>query len=118
MTATEMEIAETVDQVVGDWISTEMARSQREYRRYVNEIDRFKAWLHSYGLTLPVSGRVVAGYLLELAADGASLPELRRAANAIRFYHDVTLHAYLDSRPIRAVLTLAAAQTSPNRVLN
>src|SRR5262245_26123604 len=104
------EINQTVEEIAGDWIAREIARSKPLIKRHAAGMDDFAQWVHSYGLTLPVSGRVAAGYLLELAADGASLPDLTRAANAVAFYYD-RMRTYLDLRPMRAVLALAEAQT-------
>src|SRR5262245_21360962 len=113
----EQEIIETVDEIAGDWIAREIEQSKPLLKRHAAAMDDFAQWVHSYGLTLPVSGRVAAGYLLELAAEGASLPDLTRAANAVAFCFD-RMRTYLDIRPIRAVLALARAQTRPNRVLH
>src|SRR5262245_27004614 len=117
MTAAQ-EIAEAVDEIAGNWIAAEIKQNHALMKIYENEIERFGGWARSYGLKLPVNGRVAAGYLLELAAEGASLPDVTRAAHAIAFLYDSILRRYLDPQPIRAVLALTAAQMRSNRVLN
>jgi hypothetical protein len=78
---------------------------------------RFLDWAAFMGLQMPADGGDVAGYLLELLADGASLPMIKRAAKAIQGAY-VERRCYLDPRPIEAALAIAATQLSPNRVLN
>jgi hypothetical protein len=58
MTAAEREITETVNEILNPWLASENDQSRRAYRQYLAEIDRFTAWLRSYGLELPVSGRL------------------------------------------------------------
>ena len=53
--------------------------SQRERDEFAQLVD----WARFYGLRMPVSGEEVATYLLEMMADGASLADIKRAANAI-----------------------------------
>src|SRR5262245_9405899 len=116
MTA-EQEINQTVEEIAGEWIAAETEQSKPLMRDYAPVMHDFAAWTDSYGLTLPVSGRVAAGYLLELAAGGASLPDLVRASNAVAFCYDL-MRTYLDTRPIRAVLALVESKTRKNRVSN
>jgi hypothetical protein len=74
-------------------------------------------WAAFYGLRMPVSGEQVATYLLEMLADGASLADVRRAANAIAACY-VERRRFLDLVPIKAALQIAEAQLSPDRILN
>jgi hypothetical protein len=78
---------------------------------------RFLDWTIFMGLPVPPAAEDVAGYLLELLADGASLPMIKRAGKAIQGAY-VERRCYLDPRPIEAALAIAATQLSPNRVLN
>ena len=87
--------------------------SQRER----DEFDHLVDWARFYGLRMPVSGEQVATYLLEMMADGASLAEIKRAANAIAACY-AQRRRFLDLVPIRAALKIAAAQLSPGRILN
>lgn len=66
---------------------------------------------------MPVSGEQVAIYLLEMMADGASLADIKRAANAIAACY-AQRRTFLDLVPIRAALKIAEAQLSPGRILN
>ena len=74
-------------------------------------------WARFYGLRMPVNGEEVATYLLEMMADGASLAEIKRAANAIAACY-AQRRRFLDLVPINAALQIAAAQLSPDRILN
>jgi hypothetical protein len=86
-------------------------------RRDRDEFDQLVDWARFYGLRMPVSGEEVATYLLEMMADGASLDDVRRAANAIAACY-AQRRRFLDLVPIKAALKIAAAQLSPGRVLN
>src|SRR5262245_46459099 len=112
------EIEQAVNQIAGSWITAEADQARSLGKRYAADIEHFQDWVACYGLELPVSGQIVAGYLLELGADGAALSGLTRAASAIAFWYDAILHTYLDLRPARAVLALIEAQTRPDRPLN
>jgi hypothetical protein len=114
----EEQITSSVDEIAGSWIAAELQQDQARRERYGAQIERFKEWASACGLELPVSGHIVAGYLLEMAASGETLPALAEAAKAIVFAYEVELMAYLNRQPIHAVLSLIAAQTSANRVLN
>jgi hypothetical protein len=110
----EREIIATVDAILSPWIAHP---NPVEQRALLKHYDRFAEWVASHGLRLPVSGHVVAAYLLRLAANGAALPTIKHAAEGIAFGYSVH-RAYLDHGPVRAALVLLEAQTSPNRVLN
>jgi hypothetical protein len=86
-------------------------------RRDRDDFDQLVDWARFYGLRMPVSGEEVATYLLEMMADGASLADVRRAANAIAACY-AQRRRFLDLVPIKAALKIAAAQLSPGRVLN
>src|SRR5262245_49659456 len=92
------EIERAVDEIAGNWIMAEADQSRSLLKHYENEIENFKNWACAYGLKLPVGGRVGAGYLLELGADGATLFDLIRAARGIALYYETILGAYLDLR--------------------
>jgi hypothetical protein len=87
--------------------------SQRER----DEFDQLVDWARFYGLRMPVSGEEVATYLLEMMADGASLADIKQAANAIAACY-AQRRRFLDLVPIKAALKIAAAQLSPGRVSN
>jgi hypothetical protein len=78
---------------------------------------RFLDWATFMGLPMPAAGEHVAGYLLEMMADGAPPSTIKRAAKAIRAGY-VEQRCYLDPRPIDAALAIVDAQTSKDRVLN
>jgi hypothetical protein len=78
---------------------------------------QFVDWLAFYGLRMPAEGDVVADYLLDMMANGASLSEINRAAASITDAY-ARRRCFLDILPIRAALAMCEAQLSPNRVLN
>jgi hypothetical protein len=82
-----------------------------------DQLDQLATWAAFYGLRMPVSGEEVATYLLEMMVDGASLTDVKRAANAIVACYAQRRH-FLDLVPIKAALKIAAAQLSPGRILN
>ena len=83
-----------------------------------DEFRVFLDWAAFYGLHMPdVGGDQVAVYLLEMLADGASLSDVKRAANAIAACYDQS-RCFLDLVPVRAALKIAAAQLAPGRTLN
>src|SRR5262245_17004744 len=86
-------------------------------RSQQNDWGRFLDWCRFYGLLMPVDGIEVANYLLGLMADGERLRDIRRAARAIIAYYQKH-QCFLDHRPIKAALAMAAAQLAPNRTLN
>ena len=86
-------------------------------QRQRDEFRDFMDWAAFYGLRMPVSGKQVGEYLLEMLADGASLADVRRAANAIAACY-AERKRFLDLTPIQAALNIAAAQLSPDRTLN
>jgi hypothetical protein len=77
----------------------------------------FLDWARFHALAMPVSADEVAAYLLEMMVDGAPLADIKRAAAAISTCYNAH-GAYLDARPIKGALAMAAAQLAPNRVLN
>jgi hypothetical protein len=77
----------------------------------------FVSWCHFHDLPMPANGEMVATYLLEMMTDGASLPDIKRAAKSIAACY-AQRRCFLDSIPIKAALALAAAQLSPNRTIN
>jgi hypothetical protein len=114
MQTPEQEIESSVKAVLAPWIEAEHARTwpKHQLRFYAEEFGRFAGWAHSCGLTLPANGHIIAAYLLEMVADGATLRQLERSADAIAF-HYATHRTYLDPQPISAALALVAAQTAP-----
>ena len=86
-------------------------------RRQRDEFDHFVDWCRFYELKMPVDGEQVAEYLLEMLADGATLADVKRAANAIAACY-AQRRRFLDLVPIRAALKIVAAQLSPDRILN
>src|SRR5262245_20869625 len=96
-------------------INTPPTRAQQRARHQT--FRKFMDWCQFYSVTMPPTGRDVGSYLLEMLADGATLPEIKGAANAI--HAGYTDHRqFLDLVPINAALTLAAAQLAPNRTIN
>ena len=85
--------------------------------RQRDEFRDFMDWAAFYNLRMPVSGKQVGEYLLEMLADGASLADVTRAANAIAACY-AERRRFLDLVPIKAALQIAAAQLSPDRILN
>jgi hypothetical protein len=113
----EKAIESSVLSVLKPWIAAESARTCRHLKAFGEEYAHFLSWANYYGLNPSAGGHIVAGYLLELAADGVSLAELNYAAEAISFFYHLQ-QQYLDQEPITAAIALVAAQTAPNRVLN
>ena len=99
------------------WIAVESERTRRHLKAFGEEFARFLSWAHYYGLNPSAGGHIVAAYLLEIAADGTSLAELNRAAEAISYFYHLR-QQYLDHGPISAAFALVAAQTASNRTLN
>ena len=97
--------------------SLEGGSSAMPSERQRDEFRDFMDWAAFYGLRMPVSGEQVATYLLEMMADGASLADVKRAANAIAACY-AQRRRFLDLVPIKAALKIAAAQLSPDRILN
>ena len=93
------------------------AEVQMPSQRQRDEFRDFMDWATFYALRMPVSGDQVATYLLEMLADGASLADVKRAANAIAACY-IERRRFLDLVPIKAALQMAAAQLSPDRILN
>jgi len=119
MTA-EQEVEATVNRILADWITVEHAKTWPEPAEleFCREAYRdFAEWAESYGLRVPASANIVAGYLLELAADGVPVADLAHVADAIAFHYSLN-RAYLAPEPISAALALVASQMAPDRVLN
>ena len=105
---------ENTRDILAAW-TAEVQRMPSERQR--DEFRDFMDWAAFYGLRMPVSGEQVATYLLEMLADGASLADVKRAANAIAACY-AERRRFLDLVPIKAALKIAAAQLSPDRILN
>jgi hypothetical protein len=73
---------------------------------------RFTDWCNFYGVRPPASALAVAGFLLEMVADGASLEDVKAAAAAIQYMYR-SQRTYLDPGTIDAALALAQAQLGP-----
>jgi uncharacterized protein (DUF2236 family) len=100
------------------WIKARaMQDDPGQQKRQAEAFDHFVAWARFYGVPMPCSGEEVASYLLEMLADGTAEAVLRESAAAIQKVY-IVRRTYLDPRPIEAALAIAAAQLSPNRVLN
>jgi hypothetical protein len=114
---TEQEITATVDRVLAPWIEAERSLTKRGLGPYSGQFRHFLEWADYYRLSPWAGGHVVAGYLLELAADGAPLAVLMRALDGIDFFYRLC-RQYLNPEPLDAVLALVASQMSPDRTLN
>ena len=114
---TKQELSHNVDAILREWLEAERAQVRNQAAAHRETFARFCDWMKFYGMRWPVSGHIVAGYLLEIMADGAPLDEIKRAATAVAF-HCAHQREYLDLVPVKAALALAAAQLDPNRVLN
>jgi hypothetical protein len=113
----EMEIAQSVNAVLAPWIEAEREQVKRHLEPFSEEFCAFAEWAEDYGVSPWAGGHVVAGYLLELAADGAPLAVLMRALDGIDFFYRLC-RQYLNPEPLDAVLALVASQMSPDRTLN
>ena len=100
-------------EILAAWKAEVRMPSQRQR----DEFRDFMDWAAFYGLRMPVSGEQVATYLLGMLADGATLADVKRAANAIAACY-AERRRFLDLVPIKAALQIAAAQLSPDRILN
>jgi hypothetical protein len=77
----------------------------------------FVDWCLFYQLAPPVTGTAVAGFLLEMVAQGEPIDDIRLTARVIkRYYRDHRV--FLDELPIDRALEVASAQFDPTRVLN
>jgi hypothetical protein len=95
------------------WIKATSMPDANATKRFSQFVD----WLAFYGLHMPAEGEVVADYLLDMMAAGASQEEIRAASDAIIDAY-ARRRCFLDVLPIRAALAMCEAQLSPNRVLN
>jgi len=102
---------------LGPWIEAEREQDRKQSESYREGICAFAEWCDYYGVSLAAGGHIVAGYLLELGADGAPLPVLIRVAAAVDFLYRRT-RRFLEREPIDAALALMAAQMSVDRTLN
>jgi hypothetical protein len=103
-----------INSILAGWIEAE--RTMPSARQH-DDFRAFTSWCDFYDLPMPASGEQVATYLLELLADGALLPDIKRTAKSITACY-AQRRCFLDSIPIKAALALAAAQLSPNRTIN
>jgi hypothetical protein len=102
------------DSILAAWIRAETTMpTQRQHEDFRQLLD----WARWYDIAMPLSGEEVATYLLELMADGAALPDIKRAAKSIEACY-AQRRCFLDIAPIKAALAIVAAQTSPDRTLN
>jgi hypothetical protein len=114
------ELVATFNRILGDWLAIEQENRKpnpNELRTYRKVNADFTKWTKAYGLRLSSGGIIVAGYLLELGAEGATLAELRTVADGIAYHYSLQ-RQYLDPAPIDAALALIEAQSSPNRPLH
>ena len=79
----------------------------------LNGLSSFAIGCDPTGMALPAAGATVASYLIHLALDGTSLPQIKAAASAIAWFHDCGGH-YLDACYIQAALAVAAKLLSPD----
>ena len=80
----------------------------------LNGLSSFRDWVRPDQVSaLPAAGATVASYLIHLALDGTSLPQIKAAASAIAWFHDCGGH-YLDACYIQAALAVAAKLLSPD----
>ena len=110
-------MATTLERNTKEILAAWKAEVRMPSQRQRDEFRDFMDWAAFYGLRMPVSGEQVATYLLEMIADGASLADIKRAANAIAACY-AERRRFLDLVPIKAALQIAAAQLSPDRILN
>jgi hypothetical protein len=82
-----------------------------------NDLEGFAEWCTLYGIPMPASGEEIAHYLMDLLADGESLPEIQQVEESIRACYERN-RVLVDWVPVRAALKLAAAQLKANRVIN
>jgi hypothetical protein len=81
---------------------------------YARRFESFRDWVRPDQVSaLPAAGATVASYLIHLALDGTSLPQIKAAASAIMWFHDCGAH-YLDACYIQAALAVAAKLLSPD----
>jgi hypothetical protein len=93
------------------------AASPAMARDRVSEFRQFVDWCAWNTIEVPATGADVAAYLLDLAADGVPLKRLHRVAAAIGNTYIRNAH-FLDYRPVREALEIAAALTAANRTIN
>jgi hypothetical protein len=116
----EAELVATFNRILGDWLSVEQENRKpspdvlQVYRECYSD---FTEWARDYRLRLSSGGIIVAGYLLELAAEGTTLAQLHTVADGIAYHYSLK-RQYLDHAPINAALALIEAQSSPSRTLH
>src|SRR5216117_1903115 len=86
----EAELVTTFNRILGDWLAVEQENRKpspdalQVYRECYSD---FAAWARGYRLRLSSGGIIVAGYLLELAAEGATLTKLHTVADGIAYHY-------------------------------
>jgi hypothetical protein len=110
MKTCERELTKSINRYLGGWIKAEIDKNAR-HEAHREIVCDYLDWADFYGVRPTGGGHIVAGYLLELAANGVPHHEIKKTAAVIS-------RAFLDLAPVAAALALARAQTDPNRVLN
>jgi hypothetical protein len=113
----EQQIASSVNAVLAPFLAIERERSRRQHSLHGARFSEFAGWCKLYGVDPLAGADILAGFLLEAAANGAPVPELTEWATAVDWFYRLR-GAYLDPEPINAALALVAEQMSPHRTLN
>jgi hypothetical protein len=104
------QIENVVERLLKKYIAAEHKRSwpnQEKRDDYYEAFKVFVGWCRENDLDpMPASGHVAAMHLIALKESGANYPQIRLAAAAVAFFHDVN-DRFLDRLPIRAALAFA-----------
>jgi hypothetical protein len=96
------------------WVAANASRPRPGDAEWMTDL---LGWCDHYGFRSLPTGWTVAEFLLDLLSEGAPVPVLEQAANAIQREYQWR-GKFLDVRPIDAALDIAEAQLSSDRILN
>jgi hypothetical protein len=113
----ELLVTQSFDEAFAEDLADAYARATPDEptrKLYARRFEQFRDWVRPDQVSaLPAAGATVASYLIHLALDGTSLPQIKAAASAIEWFHDVH-GSYLDRAYIQAALAVAAKLLSPD----
>jgi hypothetical protein len=113
----ELLVTQSFDEAFAEELADAYARAtppEPTRKLYARRFESFRDWVRPDQVSaLPAAGATVASYLIHLALDGTSLPQIKAAASAIMWFHDCGAH-YLDACYIQAALAVAAKLLSPD----
>jgi hypothetical protein len=111
----ELLVTQSFDAAFAEELADAYARAtppESTRKLYARRFESFRDWVRPDQVSaLPAAGATVASYLIQLALDGTSLPQIKAAASAIAWFHDCGGH-YLDACYIQAAFAIIAKLNS------